>query len=174
MCWKLQRRRRSKGWYYEAVWRRAGDVGLAASLGYLEDDSLAAVRSRLVQAPSPHHLVRRFSDDANDQVPTRTSIKNALRHWVNDDAAEVLESVLENWEKTEAARLESRGDYGNMRLRDFYDRMWLPKRREEAPATAERGKCRWRKVLDVLGDIRIVSLNRVRLSAVTLCQGYRC
>lgn len=168
-AWRLQRSRRAKGWYYQLL-HPALPGRSAVTLGYLTDDEAALVAERLPEMPPPDHLALtgladpEAPEDAPPPPMTPQTLAWAAKVYLLDATASVLQAVAAEHARTEAARLEAAGKYGDLRLRDFWERVWWPVRsKEAAPGTVQRERWLWeRHILPGLGEIPVRHLDAVR------------
>lgn len=169
MPWSLQRSRRPKGWYYQAIWKDGG-VGKgreAITLGYLSDEDAALAATRLETMPPPKDLVVSAWDrDEPCPPPSRVSMRFAALHHLTDTTEKDVDSILEQWGREEAVRLAASGAYGDMTLRQFRDEVWWPLRKSEATeATARSEKSYWLAILPALGHVRMRELDTIKWTA---------
>ncbi len=164
ISWKLQHSNRAKGRYYQIVWGK-GKSRVALTLGYLSDDYAALASRNLPSMPAPESLVISCWDGhGTPPPPSRASLTKAARHWLFADGTEEIQAAIDKALHSEPARLEADGNYGAMRLRDFYARIWWPVRSAEvAESTVKNERQRWEThILPALGQYKMRDLNAVR------------
>ena len=178
-AWTLQRSRRSGGWYYQVVTGR-GAHRCAYTVGYLDDDEYALAVERLSTLPDrPERLAFSDPDDgsappdlkADDKrwkdawcAPTKALVGVAIRGWLLDQDVEAIVAVEAEGRRAESARLEAQGRYGDLPLRDFYNRIWKEVRQSENSfGTCEReNRFLWPEGLKRLGGVKMKNLDTLK------------
>lgn len=160
--WKLQRSRRPAGFYFQLVW---GPDRTTYALGYLTEEEEVLARGRLAGLPGPASLVARWEDPEGGRPlapSSRSAIANAARRWLLALGGEGVDEVIAEIGVSEASRLEARGEYESMALKDFHSRVFWPTRSKEIQRP-EKEKWWWtRHLLPELGHVPLKALTGVR------------
>lgn len=167
MGWTLQRSRRARGWYFQAV-HGLGKERVALTLGYLSDVEEAAARERIGSMAPPDELVSVAWDREGETPPPPSKAAQiaAARSWLLDTSAQEALELLEETARAEAQRKIARGDYSGLTLREFRRDIWLPVRKREAAASTIRAEePYWKAILEQLGGIKMKELTLPRWSA---------
>ncbi|MCB9763937.1 MAG: tyrosine-type recombinase/integrase [Alphaproteobacteria bacterium] len=94
-----------------------------------------------------------------------------MKGWLLDRSAEILAEVIAEKARTEASRLEAKGEYGEMTLQAFVERIYGPVRWTEHPKSEEREKWQWNRIYDHLGAVKVKNLNLHRWTMFLMSQG---
>jgi len=164
--WKVQRSRRTKGWYYQAVWS-TGATRAAVTLGYLDDEQVALVHRKLLELRSPDRLTWSMWDKEGEScpLPDKSALRRAVRNYLFDEDIQGLREMEAEQARQELHRLLARRDYGSMTLKEFVDHIWKPVRTQTHPQSWKREQYHWTRINAALGRYRLPQLTKVRWTA---------
>lgn len=170
--WTLQKQKRAKGLYFQAV-TGAGKDRRVVTLGYLpENDAEAAlVRLRSLAAEKAAKIV------IEDNGPAPLVSDAGIRRWALDSS---VEEAIEDVEEAITRKMIASGDYARMALRDLVKHVWAPARsrgwsapgskKQHGPETAartwEREQFLWRNILEINGGVQVKHLDAEKWARV--------
>jgi integrase len=173
--WVLQRSRRPKGWYFQAIHGR-GAGRVAVTLGYLSQEQVALAEESIGIMGHPRTFVGVSPDNEGDPLPVASREKLAwgVRLWLLDGAEAFVNAFVAEASRRDALSLEAEGRYGEMKFRDYLERVYLPYRRATNAKQAKREKWIWDRVLEFLGNVRVKNLTPHRWNMFLLQQSTWC
>ena len=173
--WKLQRSRRPKGFYYQAVYGKGRDRR-AFTLGYLSEEEALLAESNMGDLCHPDAVVVTAWDreGLEPPPPTRATVTAGVKAFLLDTTPADFEVAMAEWAGAEATRLEAQGRYGDLSLKDFVERVYGPVRWTQHPDSEEKERWTWGRIVRHLGSVKVKNLDLHRWTRFLMTQSTWC